>query len=153
MKTFIALIAGCFLTAGAMAVDIVQMRLVAATPSTNSESMSMVSKNGDKIVTTTLNIEKAVLIDQKALKSARVSKDSLGRPMIEITFTKDGAERFATVTKQNLHKQLAIIIDGHLTSAPIIQTPITGGKGLIIGNFSQEEAGDLAKRINAVAKK
>jgi len=158
MKTFIALITACFLAATAKAADmesapIFQMRLVAETPSVTTEPMSMVWKNGDKTVTTTLNVEKSVLIDQKALKSAHVNKDSLGRPMIEFEFNKNGTEQFATVTQQNLHKQLAIIIDGHLTSAPRIQSPITGGKGVITGSFTKEEAKDLAARINAVAKK
>jgi preprotein translocase subunit SecD len=158
MKTFIAFIAGCFVTAAAMAADIAaapmfQMRLVAETPSATSEQMVQISKSNDHTVNETLNVEKAVLVDQTALKSASVSKDSLGRPIVDITFTKKGAEQFARVTQENLHKRLAIIIDGHLTSAPTIQSPITGGKAQISGNFSKEEANDLANRINAFAKK
>jgi len=158
MKTLITLIAVCLMAAAAMAADleaapIFQMRLVAETPSATSEPMTTVSKAGDQSVTNTLNVEKAVLIDQAALKSASVSKDSFGRPVINITLNKKGAEQFATVTRQNLHKQLAIVIDGHLTSAPVIQSPITSGKAQISGNFSKEEATALANRINALAKK
>jgi preprotein translocase subunit SecD len=158
MKTLITLIAACFLTAAAMAADIeaasiFQMRLVAETPSTTSEPMMTVSRAGDRSVTNTLNVEKAVLVDQKALKSARVSKDSFGKPIIEITFTKSGTEQFATITQENLHKRLAIVIDGRLTSAPTIQSPIPNGKAQISGDFSKEAANDLAKRINAISKK
>jgi preprotein translocase subunit SecD len=158
MKTLITLIATCLLAASAMAADIeaaplFQMRLVAEGLSATSEPMSIVSKRNDKTNSLIVFVEKAVLIDQKALKSASVVKDSLGRPLIEITFTEKGSEDFATITQQNLHKSLAIVIDGHLTSMPTIQSPITSGKAQISGSFSQEEAGDLANRINAAAKK
>ena len=158
MKTLIALLASCLITAAAIAADIeatpiFQMRLVAETPTTTSEPMVQMSKSNDHIMKETVNVEKAVLIDQKALKSASVGKDSLGHPVIDITLNKNGAEQFATVTQQNLHKRLAIVIDGHLNSAPVIQSPITGGKAQISGSFSKEEAKDLAARINAFAKK
>jgi len=158
MKTLITLITICLTVATTKAADIeaapiFQMRLVAEGQSATAEPMSMVSKWNDTTNTVTVFVEKAVLIDQKALKSAKVVKDSFGHSLIEITFTKKGAEDFATVTQQQLHKTLAIVIDGHLASTPRIQTPITSGKAQITGNFSQEEATDLANRINAVAKK
>jgi len=158
MKTLIALIASCLVATAVVAADIeaapiFQMRLVAETPSATSEPMVQVSKSNDHLVNETLNVEKAVLIDQAALKSASVGTDSLGHPIIDITFTKSGAEQFAKVTQENLHKRLAIIIDGHLTSAPMIQMPIKGGKAQISGSFSKEEATDLANRINVFAKK
>jgi preprotein translocase subunit SecD len=158
MKTFIALIVTCLMVAAAMAADIesapiFQMRLVAETPSASSEPMVIVLKSSDGTITNTLNVEKAVLVDQTELKSARVNKDSLGHPVIDITFNQKGTEQFAKVTQENLHKRLAIVIDGHLNSAPTIQSPITGGKAQISGNFSKEEATELANRINAFAKK
>jgi preprotein translocase subunit SecD len=158
MKTIIASIAICLVVADTRAVDIeapplFQIRLVAETPSATSEPMVMVLKSSDQTITNTINVEKAVLMDQAVLKSARVSKDSFGHPTIDITFTKNGAEQFATVTEQNLHKRLAIVIDGHLASAPTIQTRIPGGKAEISGEFSKEQATDIANRINAFAKK
>src|SRR5882762_672456 len=129
MKTFIALIATCLVAATAMAADIeaaliFQMRLVAETPSATSEPMVKISKSNDQIVKETVNVEKAVLIDQKALKSAWVGKDSLGHPTIEITFNKKGTEQFATVTEQNLGKRLAVLVDGRLFEAPMIKATI-----------------------------
>jgi preprotein translocase subunit SecD len=158
MKTIIAFIAICLMAAVAKAADIeaaplFQIRLVAETPTTTSEPMVMLLKSGDQTMTNTLNVEKAVLMDQKELKSARVSKNSFGSPIIDITFTKQGAEQFANVTEQNLHKRLAIVLDGHLTSAPTIQSRIPGGKAEISGSFNKEEAVDLANKINAAAKK
>ena len=158
MKTLIALVVSCFIAAAAMAADIAaapifQIRLVAETPSATSEPMVKVSQTGDQAVKETLNVEKAALLDQTALKSASVSNDSLGHPVIDLTFTRKGATQFATITQANLHKRLAIVIDGHLNSAPMIQSSITGGKAQISGNFSKEEATDLANRINAIAKK
>lgn len=130
-----------------------QMRLVAETPSATAEPMVVVLKSSDRTITNTLNVEKAVLIDQKALKSASVGKDSFGHPVIDIAFNEKGKEQFAVVTQQNLHKRLAIVIDGHLISAPVIQSSITGGKAQISGSFSKEEATDLANKINASVKK
>jgi preprotein translocase subunit SecD len=158
MKMLVTLLAACLVTVAGMAVDlesapIFQMRLVAEGQSTNVQPMSLASNWNNRSNTLVVFVEKEVLMDQTSLQSATVGKDSLGKPIVEITFTKKGAEQFAMITKENLHKQLAIIIDGHLTSAPTIQSPITGGKAQISGSFSEEEAADLANRINAFAKK
>jgi preprotein translocase subunit SecD len=158
MKILITLIAICLTVAATKAVDIeatpiIQMRLVAQGQSATSEPMSYESKRNDKTTTLTVFVEKAVLIDQTAFKSASVAKDPLGRPLIDITLTAKGSEQFATVTQQNLHKALAIVIDGHLTSMPTIQSPITSGKVQISGSFTEDEANDLVNRINAAAKK
>jgi len=57
------------------------------------------------------------------------------------------------MTRRNVGKRLAIIIDGQVYSAPVIRTEISGGKAEISGNFSEQEAKDLAKKMSeAVAK-
>ena len=158
MKTLTVLIAACLLTEAAMAADVqsapvFQMRLVAEAPSVDSETMIQILKEGTRVITNIVNVQKAVAMDQAAIKSARVSTDSLGHPVIEIAFTKNGTEQFATLTEKSVGKRLAIVIDGKLCSAPVIQSPISSGKAQISGNFSKDEAKDLAKRMNAVAKK
>ena len=129
MKKLIAFIAVCFISAaaaaaGSSAPPVFQMRLVLDAPSGDSEVMMLVIKIKNSPHTNALNVQKTVLLDQTALKSATAATDALGQPVIEITFTDAGAKRFAEVTRQNIHKRLAIIIDGQLCEAPMIQMEI-----------------------------
>jgi preprotein translocase subunit SecD len=63
---------------------------------------------------------------------------------VEFELTSEGREKFAQITRENTGKQLAILIDGKIRSAPSINEPITGGRARISGSFSQQEAKDLA---------
>ena len=72
-----------------------------------------------------------------------------GDPEIEIAFTKEGQQRLAEVTGQNIGKRLAIIIDGRPCSVPVIRSVISRGKAMISGKFTKEEAADLAAKISA----
>jgi preprotein translocase subunit SecD len=96
-----------------------------------------------------LNVAKTPLLDKTALSAVNVSTNALGMPQIEIEFSAAGAEQFAQITKDNLNKRLAILLDGKLYSAPLIRSEITGGKAQINGSFTAEEASELAARINA----
>jgi len=125
-----------------------QMRLVLDTAASDSEPMTYVAHYQNHTHTNLLYVQKAILLDETALKSAKLGTAGLGWPVIEITFTDAGAKRFAEVTRQNIHKRLAIVIDGQLCEAPIIQTEISGGKAQISGSFSKKEAKDLAKKIS-----
>ena len=78
------------------------------------------------------------------VKSAMVIRDSLGKPKIEFTLSDDGAKRFAEVTRNNVGRQLAIVLDHELYSAPNINSPIETGSGEITGNYSIESAQQLA---------
>jgi SecD/SecF fusion protein len=74
-----------------------------------------------------------------------VVRDPLsGQPEIDFTMDSKGAELFAQITKENIGKQLAIVLDGELYSAPVIQGEIPGGRGRITGTFTPEEAIELA---------
>ena len=153
MKKFISLIAtGLFTMAvaatAAPSPPVFQLRLVVDQPTTNTEPMDFIIHNSDGNYTNVLNIEKSVLLDQTALKSAAVIKDGLGHPAISLEFTDTGAEQFAAVTRQNVHRQLAIIIDGRLCSVPHIMMEISGGTAQISGRFSKQEAKALAAKIN-----
>ena len=157
MKKLILMVAAGFLLASAMAADrsaapVFQLRLVLDTPSSETEQMTVVQENKDlpKVVH---NVEKKVVLDQTALKSASVQKDSLGQPQIEIVFTPEGQKRFAEVTRENVGKRLAIVIDGQLYSAPLIRDEIAGGKAVISGSFNEAEAQKLARRIAEAVKK
>jgi preprotein translocase subunit SecD len=56
----------------------------------------------------------------------------------------EGARLFAELTRANVGQQLAILVDGEVYSAPVIAAPITGGRVSISGQFTHEEASDLA---------
>ncbi|MDR3458664.1 MAG: M56 family metallopeptidase [Verrucomicrobiae bacterium] len=134
---------------------VLQMRLVVDAPSTDTEPMTVVqggSAAGSRPAET-LNIQKTVLLDQTDLKSAKVTKDNLGSPMIEFTLTDAGRMQFARITREHLHQRLAMIIDGKLWSAPNIASEITGGSGQITGSFSAEQAETLAAELNDAAAK
>ena len=120
-----------------------QLRQVLDAPSSDSEPMSIVSKEKKE----TINVHKTVLLDQTALKSARVQKDALGHPQIQITFSDEGRKRFAEITREKIGQRLAIIIDGQLYCAPTIRSEIPGGKAEISGSFTKEEAKVLAAKI------
>lgn len=87
-----------------------------------------------------------------SLKKARVVFDRFtGKPAVSIEFNKEGSQKFAELTKRNLGKPLAIILDGELISAPIVKEEILNGQAQISGDFSTEEAKNLAIQINAGA--
>ena len=73
--------------------------------------------------------------------------DSFGQRMIILHFTPTGAQKFGDVTKKLVHKQLAIVLDGTLYSAPVIQQPILTGNAQITGSFSREEANRISKAL------
>jgi SecD/SecF fusion protein len=68
----------------------------------------------------------------------------LGEPEIHFTLDAQGTERFGEITRENVHQRLAIVLDGELYSAPVIQTPIETGSGQITGQFDNKEAFELA---------
>jgi protein-export membrane protein SecD len=72
-------------------------------------------------------------------------------PKVDLEFNKEGAEIFKELTKRNVGKRLAIYIDDVLISAPVVREEIQGGKAQITGNFTIEEARELARNLNAGA--
>jgi beta-lactamase regulating signal transducer with metallopeptidase domain/HEAT repeat protein len=133
---------------------VLEIRLVLEVPSADAQQMKLQHKINNTASEETLYVQRMVLFDQTGVKSASVTKDPVtGRPLIEVRLTDQGRERFAEVTRQNIHRRLAIILDGRLYSAPRILQEIPGGMAQISGDFSEDEARDLARRINeAVAK-
>jgi preprotein translocase subunit SecD len=86
------------------------------------------------------------------LKSAQVSFDqTTGKPVVGLTFTDEGGEKFAQLTEKNIGKPLAILLDGGIVSAPLVQEKITGGSAQISGEFTSEEAKSLSIQLNAGA--
>lgn len=75
--------------------------------------------------------------------------DQFGKPIINIEFTPEGTKKFADVTRRNVGKPLAIILDGVILSAPRINAPIPGGKAQISGAFSVQEVQDMVIKLKA----
>jgi len=92
-----------------------------------------------------------VLLTGKELQKADVSFDNLGRPQIAFELTTKGAKVFAKITRENIGKQLAITLDGEKQTAPTIQSEISAGRGVITGQYTVDEAKNLATLLNAGA--
>lgn len=86
------------------------------------------------------------------LKSAQVVFDSqTGKPAISLQFSKEGGDKFAEITGRNIGKQLPIILDNQVISAPVVEAKIIGGDAQITGSFSIDEAKQLSIQLNAGA--
>jgi preprotein translocase subunit SecD len=83
------------------------------------------------------------------LTDARTSLDNRFGWTVNFAFNSEGARRFAKLTGENVGKQLAILLDGQVYSAPNLQTRIGGGRGFIHGRFSSQDAADLAVILRA----
>ncbi|MBI3109768.1 protein translocase subunit SecD [Candidatus Daviesbacteria bacterium] len=88
------------------------------------------------------------------LKKAEVTFGGSGKqagPQVAIEFNEAGAQKFAQITKANIGKPLAIFLDDLPISAPVVQQEIIGGNAVITGEFTTEEAKNLAIQLNAGA--
>lgn len=70
-----------------------------------------------------------------------------GRPIVRIKLAPAAAIRFGEVTGRNVRKVMQVVIGDRILTAPVIMTPITGGELVIQGNFTVQEATELAKRL------
>ncbi|RAU83782.1 protein translocase subunit SecDF [Pontibacter arcticus] len=83
------------------------------------------------------------------INDARQDFDQTGRPEITMTMNPTGSKRWARLTGENVGRQVAIVLDNYVYSAPVVQGEITGGNSSISGNFTIEEAQDLANILKA----
>ena len=81
------------------------------------------------------------------LKSAQVEFDQNNQPIVGITFNDEGKKLFADMTSANIGKTIAIFLDGHPISTPVVQTAITDGKAIITGRFTPVQARSLAQDL------
>ncbi|HVN72952.1 MAG TPA: protein translocase subunit SecD, partial [Desulfomonilia bacterium] len=90
-------------------------------------------------------LRQQAVLNGSMIDDARVSiKSSYNEPYVSISFNSDGARIFEQVTRENVGKRLAILLDGRVYSAPVIRDAISGGKAMIEGRFTDQEARDLA---------
>ncbi len=100
----------------------------------------------------TITVQKRVMVAGEDLTDAQPSFDSrTGEPDVSFRFNLRGGQRFGQVTSENVGKLFAIVLDGKVISAPRILGPITGGSGQITGNFTVEQADNLAVLLRSGA--
>ena len=87
------------------------------------------------------------LMEGGMVKNAQAAQDQDGKPCIAFELTDEGAKIFAEATAANLGKTISITLDGETISRATVNTVIAGGKGEITGNFTADEAKNLATLI------
>jgi preprotein translocase subunit SecD len=96
-------------------------------------------------------VEEVPVVSGEDLTNAKGDFDQNGRPAVAFQFDVRGARAFGDYTAQNIGAPFAIVLDGEVISAPVIQSHIPGGSGIITGNFTVEEANRLAVLLSAGA--
>lgn len=96
-------------------------------------------------------IKRRVAVSGDRLIDAQPSFDQNNEPVVSFRFDSVGGKRFADVTRRNVNKPFAIVLDNRVISAPVIREPILGGSGQISGGFTTQEAKDLALLLRAGA--
>ena len=107
----------------------------------------LISENGEK-----LQVSKRIIMSGENLIDAQPNiNNQNNEPTVSFTLDRLGAQKFGRATTDNVSKRLAIVLDGEIVSAPSINEPITSGNGMISGNFSFQEATDLALLLRSGA--
>ena len=88
-------------------------------------------------------------LEGDVMVDAKDDFDQYGKPCVNMSMNTDGARRWAQLTKQNIGKCIAIVLDGYVYSAPVVQNEITGGSSIITGNFTPDQTKDLANVLNS----
>ncbi|MBJ6370681.1 protein translocase subunit SecD [Sedimentitalea arenosa] len=96
-------------------------------------------------------LEAAPVVTGEELVDAQPAYDQNGRPAVNFRFNTSGARKFGDYTAENIGSPFAIVLDDEVISAPVIQSHIPGGSGIITGNFTVEESTNLAVLLRAGA--
>ena len=95
-------------------------------------------------------VRKVPVVSGRDLRTAKPSLDENNRPAVSFSLKPDGATKFGNFTAANINRNLAIVLDGRVESAPVIEGRISDD-GRIAGNFTQQEASDLALKLRSGA--
>jgi len=113
---------------------------------------SRLDRESGRRIDTPILLKSATLMTGESLESAKVQiSDRFGEPHVAIKFNAQGAKEFERITGANVKRRLAIVLDGVVHSAPVIQERIGGGNAQITGAFTMDEARDLAIVLRAGA--
>ena len=96
-------------------------------------------------------LQETPVVTGEELTNAGPAFDQNNRPAVNFTFNVGGARKFGEYTGNHVGEPFAIVLDNKVISAPVIQTAITGGSGIITGNFSVEESTNLAVLLRSGA--
>lgn len=96
-------------------------------------------------------VERAPVVTGEELVDAQPAFDQNGRPAVNFRFNPSGARAFGDYTAENIGSPFAIVLDEEVISAPVIQSHIPGGSGIITGRFTVEESTNLAVLLRAGA--
>ena len=88
-------------------------------------------------------------LEGDVITDARNSYDQFNKPCVTMSMNTDGSRRWAALTKKNIGKEIAIVLDGYVYSAPRVNSEITGGNSEITGNFTLEMTKDLANVLKS----
>ena len=96
-------------------------------------------------------LDRRALVGGENLVDAKGTFDQTEGHAVSFRFDTEGAQKFGKTTTSNIGKRLAVVLDGVVITAPRINSAITGGSGIITGNFNAQEASDLAVLLRAGA--
>ncbi|MBO4444872.1 MAG: protein translocase subunit SecDF [Bacteroidaceae bacterium] len=88
-------------------------------------------------------------LEGDVIVNAKDDYDQNGRPDVSMSMNTEGSRRWAQITKNNIGKAVAIVLDDRVYSAPTVQNEISGGNSQITGNFTQKQTKDLANVLNS----
>jgi preprotein translocase subunit SecD len=107
-------------------------------------------RNGEQAGVVYYLVRRVPIVSGRDLRNARPSLDENNRPAVSFSLKADGAARFGAFTGANIGRYLAIVLDKRVYSAPVIEGRISD-EGRISGNFTQQEANDLALTLRSGA--
>jgi preprotein translocase subunit SecD len=113
-----------------------------------SEVVEVPGKDG---ATPSATLKSTNLTGADLAESSVTFDQNTGKPAVSLTFTKEGGDKFAKITGDNVGKPVAIVLDNEVISAPNVQEKIADGNAQISGNFTTEEAKKLSIQLNAGA--
>jgi preprotein translocase subunit SecD len=96
---------------------------------------------------TKIYLHKEAALTGKDVAAAQVGKDNANKPAVEITLTLEGGKKLAQVTAAHQGKPLAILVGGKVIFAPVVREKIDGGKVMMSGEFTREDAARMVKSI------
>ena len=88
-------------------------------------------------------------LEGDVINNAQDDFDQFGKPSVSMSMNQEGARRWAQLTKKNINRSIAIVLDGYVYSAPNVQNEITGGSSVITGHFTPEQSKDLANVLKS----
>ncbi len=121
--------------------------LAAAVPPPGVDFLPLEGRDGGRIA-----VRRRVEVDGANLTDARAGQNSqTGQWVVNFTFDSTGTRRFGEISRANVGRPFAIVLDDKVISAPVINEPITGGRGQISGSFTAASANELAVLLRAGA--